>query len=24
VEEAARKLGVPVMTPKTLKTPEAL
>ncbi|MBC9880092.1 methionyl-tRNA formyltransferase [Bradyrhizobium sp. INPA01-394B] len=24
VEEAARKLGVPVLTPKTLKTPEAL
>lgn len=24
VEEAARKLGIPVLTPKTLKTPEAL
>ncbi|GLR99878.1 MULTISPECIES: methionyl-tRNA formyltransferase [Bradyrhizobium] len=24
VEEAARKLGLPVLTPKTLKTPEAL
>ena len=24
VEEAARKLGVPVLTPKSLKTPEAL
>src|ERR1044072_3327985 len=24
VEEAARKLGVPVLTPKTLRTPEAL
>jgi methionyl-tRNA formyltransferase len=24
VEEAARRLGVPVLTPKTLKTPEAL
>ncbi|KRQ11706.1 methionyl-tRNA formyltransferase [Bradyrhizobium manausense] len=24
IEEAARKLGVPVLTPKTLKTPEAL
>ncbi|AMA55481.1 methionyl-tRNA formyltransferase [Bradyrhizobium sp. CCGE-LA001] len=24
VEDAARKLGVPVLTPKTLKTPEAL
>lgn len=24
VEEAARKIGVPVLTPKTLKTPEAL
>src|SRR3989440_12562393 len=24
VEEAARKLGVPVLTPKTLKTPEAM
>src|ERR1700748_218215 len=24
VEEAARRLGIPVLTPKTLKTPEAL
>src|SRR6516165_4973656 len=24
VEDAARKLGIPVLTPKTLKTPEAL